>query len=94
MTTYAATAAEMRRSYRAARTVRTAPNRIEALRSRLAIAEATLAGTLNAAGTDKLIVPGFAVWRDPAGYLHVQPVAPRDAAQLALWREIAQEEPA
>ena len=84
--------AELRRQYRAARHI----ERAEALRARLeertARASSTLAYALTIAHADRTTVPGYAVWRDASGALHVQPVDPIDAAQLALWREIAQEE--
>jgi hypothetical protein len=80
--------AELRRQYRAARHI----ERADALRARLEERTARAADTLRYAlaisRADRTTVPGYAVWRSPDGSLHVQPVEPTDAAQLALWREI------
>lgn len=84
--------ADLRRQYRAARTLATAPQRIAALQTRTTQAESLLGAVLCQSSTPRIIVPGFALWRDPTGALHVQPVEPIDAAQLALWTSLAREE--
>lgn len=85
--------AELRRQYRAARHI----EREAAIRARLDTrterARSTLALALAYSTADRTTVPGYAVWRTPDGSLHVAPAEPTDAAQLALWRAIAREEP-
>jgi hypothetical protein len=84
--------AELRRQYRAARHL----ERLDALRARLEDrtdrARGTLTYALAISRADRTTVPGYAVWRSPDGALHVQPVEPTDAAQLALWRQITRED--
>jgi hypothetical protein len=84
--------AELRRQYRAARHLERAAELRARLEKRGDNARSTLEYALAIARADKTTVPGYAVWRDPSGALHVQPAEPADAAQLALWREIAQQE--
>lgn len=84
--------AELRRQYRAARHIERAAALRARLEERTARAQDTLAYALAIAHADRTTVPGYAVWRDPTGALHVQPAEPTDAAQLALWREIAAKE--
>lgn len=74
-------AAELRRQYRAARTL----YRVDQMADRVAAARATLDPL---AGPEPVTVPGHRLWRTPDGTIHVAPVPPIDAAQLALWRTI------
>jgi hypothetical protein len=83
------TPAELRRQYRAARTLHTVPDRIAHLTDRLGSATAALGAYV---ADEPVQVPGYRVWRDAQG-IHVSPVEPTHAAQLALWRAMTDDEP-
>jgi hypothetical protein len=80
-------AAELRRQYRAARHLARAAEIRRRLDDRTARATATLAAAL--AGAESTTVPGYAVRRTADG-IAVVPVAPANADQLRLWREISE----
>lgn len=84
-------AAELRRQYRAARHVARVDDLRRRLDDRTARAYGTLAAALAAAGAEATTVPGYAVRMTPDG-IAVEPVAPVNADQLALWRELARKE--
>jgi len=80
--------ADLRRLYRAARTVDTVPARVDALQARHDHAAAVLLAAMTDGPLD---LPGYrvTVTTGPAGYAPlVARRAMTDAAQLALWRAL------
>jgi hypothetical protein len=82
-------AADLRRQWRAARTLDNAERARVTLDARTDHATATLAAALN--GVDGIIVPGYRVTRASDGTVHVAPMPAQDARQLALWQRMTQE---
>lgn len=74
---------ELRRQYRAARTLERADAMRASLDQRARIATAVLAGAIGDA--EECRVPGYRVTRGPDG-IQVHPMPAYDAAQLELWR--------
>ena len=83
------TPTELRRQWRAARTLYNAERARATIDARTAHATATLAGALN--GADAATVPGYRVHRAPDGTVHVVPMPATDARQLAVWRDMTEE---